>query len=217
MEQRTITVRASGKASGKPDLLHLPLTLTAKDMEYERAAALAASRYDALKEALLAAGLGASSITTANYSVDTSYESERDDEGNYKTRFDGYVCTHQLKLEFDLDMALLGRVLQGVAQSAADPSYSIRFGVKDAEALVASALIAAQKSARLRAEALAAASGASLGELISIDHTAADANAFSQTSASYTMRAYKADAAAVELNPDDVTLCETAAFVWSIK
>lgn len=213
MEQRTIAVRAVGKAAVRPDTIFIPITLTAEDSAYQKTTALADERYGALKEALSACGFAADALKSIGFSVDTRYESESDG-GVYRQRLVGYTCTHNLQFEFALDMAVLRRVTEALSGSAAEPSYSIRFTVKDREAPTRAALSDAAKNARARAEALAAAAGVSLGVMIRIDHACGEAAFFSETQMDVPAAARKAYAA--EIVPDDVNVTESAAFVWEI-
>lgn len=215
MEQRTITVKAAGKASGRPDRIVIPMTLAAGDRGYQKTMALAAEKHEALKSALGACGFAADEVKTAELKVDTRYESEPDGNGMGRQRITGYVCTYRLQVEFDLDMTRLGRVMEALSGSAAQASYSMRFTVKDTCALMKAALCDAAKNARVKAEALAAASGAALGELVRIDHTHTGGDHFSETQMAVSGMARKAYVAE-DITPDDVNITESAAFVWEL-
>ncbi len=218
MESRTITIKGVGKAKSRPDLIVIPITLNAKDFDYQKTMKKADEQHDALKAALGKCGVAPEEIKTANFSMDASYTGEHDRDGNYRQRFDGYVCTHQLSIQFGLDMERLGEVLAALAACSAEPSVSVRFTLKDPDALMREALECAVKNARAKAEILAAASGAALGELIRIDHSWAEVSFFSNTE---MHRAMSSDmllsSARMDIVPDDVDITDSVAFVWALE
>lgn len=213
---RTMIVRGLGKASAKPDRILIPLTLTAKDMDYQRMMELANARYGALQAALAHCGIAPEELKTTNLNIDTSYVGEHDERGAYTQRFDGYVCTHESKVEFDLDLALLARVMDALAKSAAEPAYSIRFTVKEPEGMMRQALESAAQNARAKAEILAAASRVELGELVRVDYDFTDASFFSPTQVNRAAKLMHAESTAPDVAPEDVHVSQTVSFMWEI-
>ncbi len=212
--ERTMTVKGIGRAAAKPDCILIPLTLSAKDIDYEKAMETAAAQHAVLGAAL--AGCGIEDVKTADFTIDTSYVGEHDERGNYRERFDGYVCTHRLNVEFDLSMEKLARVMGAIGKSAAEPAYSIRFTVKDARAVAQAALESAARDARAKAQFLAAASGVALGELVRVDYRGAEAALFSPTQVNRAMKA-AADVESMDIAPEDVRVVEEVSFVWEIE
>ena len=116
----------------------------------------------------------------------------KDEKGDYKSVFAGYDCVHRLKVEFDFDTKRLARALSEISKCIAKPEISIDFTVKDPTAVSEELLKAAVKNARAKAEILCGASGAKLGEPVTIDYNWGELHLYSETD--YDGRCYMASA-----------------------
>lgn len=214
---RTITINGFGKLTLKPDQTAISLTLKTVDKGYDNAVGTAAAHLEQLRAALADVGFARNDLKTADFSIGTEYENERDTKGNYKRVFVGYRVTHRLKLEFDFDSTRLSETLAAVSACIAEPELDIQFTVKDKDAVSAALLESACADARAKAEILAAASGVTLGGLISIEYNRSDPNLISPTRyGTESACMMKAAAPGIEIVPDDITVCDSAAFVWEI-
>lgn len=221
---RTITVKGIGKASARPDLTVLTMTLESKDMNYDKAMEAAAVNIEKLKEALGEAGFEKSLLKTSNFNVCTNYESVHDGHGNYKSVFDGYVVRHNLKLEFDFETESLSKALAAISKCLSDPQLNISFTVKDNSAINEEVLRSASENARKKAEILCSASNVKLGALLNIDYNWKEQGLYSNTR--YNMTALAAvnsmdmapmRAKGVDIEPEDISVSDTVAFVWEIQ
>lgn len=216
---KTITVKGVGSVSVKPDLIVISMNLETKNKDYEKTMDYAAQRIDLLNDALEEIGFEKKSVKTTDFHVRTQYESVKDKDGTYKRVFDGYVCAHSLKVEFDFDTKRLAKVLSAIAACFASPELSVAFTVKDSSAVSEELLKSAAKNAVKKAETLCQASGAKLGELISIDYSWGEINVYSDTGYGVERSCMmKADACLsdIDIEPDDVKVRDTVTFVWEI-
>ena len=215
---RFITVKGVGKYSSKPDVIILTLSLTAQKMKYEDSMGLAQTQITQLREAFLPLGFEKEDLKTANFSVNTCYESYRDKNDNYCKRFTGYSVSHSLKLEFALDSKLLAKVLGAVADSMSKPEIRIKFAIKDRDAVCAALLEDAAKNAREKAEILTRASGVKLGKLASIDYNWGEISLLSRTEYELPNRCMECSSdAGIDIEPDDVDVRDTVTLVWEIE
>ncbi len=214
---RTITVKGTGRVSLPPDQIIIPLVLEASDPEYGAAMEKGGELLDTVRGALAPLGFAKEEIRTTNFNVSTNYESYQDENGRWQQRFAGYICSHHLKLTFDMDTERLSAVAQALAESNAHPQFHIRFTVKEPEAVRSALLEDAARNARAKAETLCRAAGVALGEVQRIDYSWGDLSLDSPTnfvlaeSAAMGKRAVAADIA-----PEDVTVQDNATFVWEI-
>ncbi|MCC5892224.1 SIMPL domain-containing protein [Exiguobacterium sp.] len=215
--ERTITVKGTGKVSVKPDLIVLRMDVTSRAVRYEETMNEAATAITRLQKAIEKADFEKSALKTTDFSIDTDYESYRDEEGNYKSRFRGYVCNQNTKLEFPLDTKRLSRVIENISNSLAEPKLSIHFTIKDADAVQDELLASAAENARHRAELLAKGAGATLGELLRIDYTWGELHIFSPTRLTFSDNILYSEERMPELEPDEIDLSDNATFVWEIK
>lgn len=214
---RTITVKGIGAVSVKPDLIVLRLSMETAEYEYDAAMKAAAEKIDFLNKALEAAGFEKKSAKTADFRVRADYERLNDGKGNYTSVFMGYKCRHELKIEFDFDTKRLAKALSEISKCIAKPEISIDFTVKDSSAVSGELLKAAAKNAREKAEILCAASGAKLGELLSIDYNWGELHLYSATDYDVEGKCMMLGAADdMDIEPEEIKARDTATFAWEI-
>ena len=214
---RTITVKGIGAVSVKPDLIVLRLSMETAEYEYDAAMKAAAEKIDFLNKALEAAGFEKKSAKTADFRVRADYDRLNDGKGNYTSVFMGYKCRHELKIEFDFDTKRLAKALSEISECIAKPEISIDFTVKDSSAVSGELLKAAVKNAREKAEILCAASGAKLGELLSIDYNWGELHLYSATDYDVEGKCMMPGAADdMDIEPEEIKARDTATFAWEI-
>lgn len=217
MMNRTITVKGIGKASAKPDLIILHMTLRVIDPVYEQSMEHMASSMNHLQRAVGQAGFAKEQLKTTSFEIDVEYENERDSLGNYTRVFKGYSCTHGLKLEFDLDITRLAGLFGHLAACTAKPEYSIAFAVKDRSTIGSDVLKTAVKDASTKAAILAEASGARLGQLLSIDYSWTELRFESDTRlGDQHLVCCDTMMPMVDIEPEDVRVKDTVTFVWEL-
>ena len=217
---RTITVKGMGNVKTAPDYVVVSMNLEAQGMEYEETMEQAAQQIDYLNTSLEAVGFEKKSVKTTNFNVRTAYESVKDQNGNYKSIFNGYVCSHRLKVEFDFDTKRLAQTLSAISKSLAKPELSIAFTVKDPSAINKELLRSATINAREKAEVLCEASDVELGDLLTIDYNWGELNIVSRTDYMLEERVMAMPMRAMadmDIQPDDIDVSDTATFVWEIK
>ena len=218
---RTITVKGVGNVSAKPYYISISMTVESVENDYDKAMDGAARRIENLKAAAVSVGYEKEALKTISFNVETRYENVRDRQGNYKREFAGYACVYRLKFAFDFDSKQLAKVISAIANSGANPELSIAFTVKNPAKVSEELLESAAQNARAKAEILCKATGAELGQLISIDYNWGELNIVSRTS--YEMEDCLMPLAAMdkccapEIEPDDINVSDTVAFTWEIK
>ena len=217
---RTITVKGMGRVTTSPDYVVISMSLMAQDNDYEETMKLAAKKIEYLNASLEEIGFEKKSVKTTNFNVRTDYERVKDRNGNYKSVFNGYICSHRLKVEFDFDTKRLAQTLYAISKCLAEPELSISFTVKDPSAVNKELLKSATINAKEKAQILCEASGVELGQLLSIDYNWGELNIVSHTDYMLEekfMAMPVGGLADIEIEPDDIDVSDTATFVWEIK
>lgn len=217
---RTITVKGMGRVTTAPDYVVISMSLEAHEMDYEETMKLAAKNIELLNLSLEEIGFEKKSVKTTTFNVRTDYETVRDKKGDYTRVFNGYICSHRLKVEFDFDTKRLGQTLYAISCCLAHPELSIAFTVKDPSAVNKELLKSATGNAREKAEILCEASGVELGELLTIDYNWGELNVISHTDymlEEKCMAMPVGSLADMDIEPDDIDVSDTATFVWEIK
>ena len=218
--QRTITVKGIGNVSAAPDYVVISMSLEAQSMNYDETLELAAKKIEYLNSSLVEIGFEKKSVKTTNFNVRTDYDRVKDNNGNYKSIFSGYICNHRLKVEFDFDTRRLAQTLYAISKCLASPELSISFTVKDPTAVNSELLRSATINAKEKARILCEASGVELGELLSIDYNWGELNIVSHTDYMLEEKCLampSSSLADIDIEPDDIDVRDTATFIWEIK
>lgn len=217
---RSITVKGIGKLSLKPDQTVISLTLRSFDKIYDKSMDDAAEHLDRLRAALVGVGFAKDDLKTEDFNVGTEYESRQDRNCSYKRVFVGYVVTHSLRIKFDFDTRLLSKSLGAITACFAEPELSVRFTVKDKDAVSTALLESACVNAKAKAEILARASSVTLGSLVSIDYSWGELHLYSPTHYEIEERCIPMPCAAdhdIKIEPDDIDVSDSVTFVWEIE
>ncbi|MEA5050475.1 MAG: SIMPL domain-containing protein [Oscillospiraceae bacterium] len=217
MMERTITVRGTAAASVKPDLAELSLYLESEARTYEAASEKAAQDEKLLRQAAADAGLDADALRTESYNVSVHSEQRRAADGTTRSVFVGYVCSHALVLKFGLGDGCLQRVLDALASCKAKPRFDIAFTAADEQTAGLQLLAAACADAKRRAQTLASASDAKLGQLLHIEYDGGAPVFRSMSRMNADGAVLMARAAAPKLSPQDISLEDGALFTWALE
>lgn len=217
---RTITVKGVGNVSAKPDYITVSMSIESINESYDNALMEAGKRIELLQSAAVDAGYEKDAVKTTRFNVMTRYESKKDRQGNYRQEFIGYACKYDLKLSFDFDSKQLARVISAIAKSGGRPELGIAFTVRNPAKVSEALLKSATENARAKAEILCQASGAQLGQLLTIDYNWGELNVMSRTRYDIDELVQPCIAMGVdyapEIEPDDIDVSDTVAFVWAI-
>ena len=217
MNERTITVKGIGSAKAKPDLIVITMNLTAAMPDYNKAMELANMELESIREALVSAGHDKQDLKTTNFNVSIENESYKDAAGNWRSKFIGYSCSHELKLEFDFDMKQLGKTLGAIAASKTNPTFQIAFSVKDKNAVQTDLLKSAVSNATAKAETLTQAMGVKLGDVQHIDYNWGELHLYSNTRFNDSAIMAANESAEMQIEPEDVEAADTVTITWSLE
>lgn len=159
-----VTVTGTARVEGVPDTLRLDIGVNAVEDSVDAALAKANEASAALLKTLQDNGVEERDIATTQISIQPQY----DYSGNTQ-RITGYQVTQAVRATLrDVDAA--GEVIGKAAASGGDSTIinGISFDLEDNEDLLKDARKRAVEDARAKAEEYAAASGRSLGDVVSI-------------------------------------------------
>lgn len=158
----TITVTGSGKVVGTPDELTIEIGVSTKAPS--AAAALDENNLLAgrLEAVFRHAGVPTKDLQTSNLDLNPAYDSSG--------AIDGYSVDDDLSVTMP-DLAHAGAVIDAAAHAVGNDVTinGISFGISDQSALLTAARAAAMRDASAQAHELAAAAGAELGGIVTVD------------------------------------------------
>lgn len=202
---RLITVYASGYADAEPDRATISAGVAA---EAETAAAALSANTELMQKVIAGlkeSGIDAKDIQTRNFNVEPRYTNPRDGTPT----IDGYRVSNQVTLVVR-DLKALGGLLDKLVSLGANQVNGLAFEVSKAETLKDEARKEAVANARRRAELLAAAAGADLGEVVTITEEMSYGGPRPMA-----MRAARADAVPIEAGTE--TLEARVTVTWALK
>ena len=214
---RVIRITGTGNIKVKPDMTRVTMTISDMDKQYEKALAISAQKSESLRKIVSELGFSASDLKTVSFDVKVENTSYRDRNDNWRERFAGYRVNHCLKIEFESDNALLGKLLGAVAGCMAKPQFNISFFVRDAEGAKNLLLGNAIKDAKQKATVLAGASGVVLKEIQSIDYSWGELHFESRPQMMGTASEETYGDLMMDIEPDFIDATDNVTVVWAIE
>ncbi|MCS7316122.1 MAG: SIMPL domain-containing protein [Bryobacterales bacterium] len=159
-------IRASADAvvQARPDQAQIELGVISQAPTAQAAAAQNAAQLEAVLARLRKLLAGRGDIQTSGYSLTPNYRYPKDG----KPEIAGYTASNIVEVRTQ-DLKLVGPVIDAATQAGANTIHSLRFTLRDDEALRLEALRQATRRAHARAEAMAAASGLKPVRIVSIE------------------------------------------------
>ena len=162
-QPRTITVVGEGVVNIKPDIAQVNIGVDVVEPNVQEANAGASQIIDAVKSALMEAGVAAQDMQTSGLSIwiERPYTDGQPGEQAF------YHVSNQVNVTLrDLDQ--VGALLNKAIEAGANTMYGVTFTVADSGQVEAEARDEAMADARAKAEALADLAGLQLGDIVSV-------------------------------------------------
>lgn len=225
MMENTITIKGVAKVTAKPDWVIMSLSVEGEAKIYLEAVDKVNEKISKLTHNLGLVGLEKESVKTTRYNVIPKYNFYNDRKGIAQRDFKGYLCKHNVDIEFDYDSEMVGKVLGAVESGFANPQLNISFTLKDKDALGDMLLEKVTKNAKRRAEIVCKAADVKLGKLLNVNYNWNEINvysksAFDQGNTTGVLFAPTATNEALapktDIQPEDISVSDSATFVWEI-
>ena len=214
---RVIRITGTGNIKVKPDMTRVTMTISDIDKQYEKALTVSAQNSESLRKIVSELGFSASDLKTVSFDVKVENTSYRDRNDNWRERFAGYRVNHCLKIEFESDNTVLGKLLGAVAGCNAKPQINISFFVKDTEGAKNMLLGNAIRDAKQKASVLAEASGVVLKEIQSIDYSWGEFRFESRPEMIGMEPEGVLEDLRMDIEPDDIDATDNVTVVWAIE
>ena len=163
---RTISVSASGVASGPPDIAVVRLGVETRNDNVKRAINEAADRTQAIVASLESNGVAATDIQTVNYNL--GFVQNQRPSNNTAGTASGYYRVSDVAKVTVRALDRLGTILDGALGAGANSVQGISFELSDSTSLEQKARAAAFDAARAKAEQLAKLAGVTLGPVLTV-------------------------------------------------
>lgn len=201
---RTVTVTGSATIRSAPDEAVVTLGVETQAPTAQEVMQQNAAKMTDVIRALLDLGIGQDAIATTGINLWPNYT----DSGRVIV---SYTAQNQVSVTIR-DMERIGRVIDTAVEAGANLTSGVMFQLSDENQGRDTALEAAMADARHKAEVLAAAGDASLGQVISIQETS---SGFPPPVFDYRMAA--AEAAVTPVSPPTLETQVTVTVVWALS
>lgn len=217
--EKTIKVTGKGKLSVKPDRIHLFMTLQETKKTYEEALENSSMQAEQLAACFSKLGFDKKALKTTSFRVNAKNETYKHD-GAWRHRMIGYEFLQEMKLEFDFDNELLGKVLYALAHCSVSPRLRIDYTVKDIEAAKNELLAKAVSDSRAKAAVLTQAANVQLGDLLNINYSWEEmeikCSPVAVCGGAELMRGGLEEGYTMNIEPDNIDITDTVTVVWEI-
>jgi uncharacterized protein YggE len=204
---RQVTVVGRGEVKGRPDTATVQIGVETEAANAQEALAQNTAQAQALQQKLEELGIAKEDIQTSNFNIYPTY-------GQDGRQITGYHVSNSVSVKIrNLDQA--GTLLDQVVQAGANSVSGISFSVADPDELLKQARTQAIADAKVRAQELASAGGASVGDVLVISE-----NVGAQPPIPLPMlaRAEMAqDAAAVPVQPGEQTFSVDVQVTFALR
>lgn len=156
-----------GEIQTTPDRATIFVGVQSRAATAAAAASENARRQKAVIDTLKALGLSSDQITTINYNVSPDYSQPAPGSTNYTPKIIGYTVTNTVRAEARR-IDDVGKLIDASLAKGANEISGLQFTSSKADSVRRVALAQAVANARADAEALAKASGGTLGQLIEV-------------------------------------------------
>lgn len=221
--KKIIRVTGKGQISVPPDRICLTFTLEDRWDTYQEAVKASKESVEELRKIFKKLEFDEKELKTISYGIDSAYENEKNKDGEWKRVFKGYEYSHILKIEFDLDHELLGKILSKVSKCECHPEFKIAYTIKDKESVKNELLKKAVNDSKVKAEVLAKAAVMKLNDLVSIDYSWGEID-FSVSPYEKLLDCMQLnseeedeDMADMRIEPDDIKASDTVTIVWKLS
>jgi uncharacterized protein YggE len=162
-----IIVTAEGKRTVAPDRASVFLSILNRGRTPTAAGAENARIATAIRNAVQAVGIDRAQISTLNYNVTPDVDIIQGPQGRETRRDSAYIAMNTVRVEIR-NIDLVSRVIDTALTAGATNVASVSYWLSDPSRPRRDATVDAVRQARENAEAIAAAAGGSLGDLIEL-------------------------------------------------
>jgi uncharacterized protein len=209
----SISVTGTGTANGIPDVAYITIGVSVIDPDVGQAVEANNTRMQAVKQALLDAGIDEKDLQTTGFSVwpEDIYDKQSGTPTGERT----YHVDNMLNVKVR-DMGRAGEMIDLALGAGANSVYGLSFGVDDTKALDSEARIKAIEDARAKAQEIADALGVKLGEAIMVSEGGAG-SVIPYYPPMAADGAVASGAGAPPISPGELTVTQSLSIVFAIE
>jgi hypothetical protein len=166
-QPNTVQAQGSAVATAKPDQVRVDIGVVSQAGTAQQAASDNARQFGSVLAEIKNALGDKGEVQTISYGISPNYKYARDGGSPTVT---GYTATNVVRVTIN-DVERAGKIVDAASKIGANSVRGIEFGMRDEQALRASALAQATRNARVSAEAMATALGKKVVQVLRVEDT----------------------------------------------
>ena len=223
---RELKVTGKGKVVAVPDQIVLNIDLNGTEKDYKKAYKQMEMATKEARDLFQGLSFEVKDLKTKKCEVEVSNERKYVEKtGTWEFVFKGYKFVHKMRITFDKDNKLLGKVLYGLSKCESRPEVNISYTVKDVKSTKNTLLKNAIADSKAKAAVLAEAAGVTLGDILKIDYSWGEINLSTPVLDSFldVMRlsddsdCFEDEALDMDIEPEDINITDTVTVIWEIQ
>lgn len=217
-EKSIIKVTGESVVVTSPDTVRLNIYLSEVKPTYDETYQAFLKTFGYVQDKLRTKGVKKEQIKTVNFNIDSFYENERKENGNYIRKFVGYRYNHSIFIDLSINDKKIGEIL-GVFDGLKmkDMGISLEYKLKDESSIKDKAMAEAFNDANKKAKLLAKTGNFSLGKIVEINYNSKGSNVKTIPLIEKGMANMVKASADLGLQPDDLVYKDTVTIIWKIK
>jgi uncharacterized protein YggE len=217
--KNSVTVQGTSTIKAMPDLVSVYITIQTNGSTSAEATSANTDIYDNLIEEMIIAGFEESDVKTESFSV---YQNTYWDEKDGRSKTDGYIANHYLKVELPSEkMNKVSAVVNAAVNAEAGISYiNFELSQESQNEYKAQALKQASEDAMIKADSIASGFDKEVGKLLSVqtsDFGYYPWNVYTASGGAYREDAAMAKETAMNIQPGEEEISASITATFQIK
>lgn len=210
---RTVTVTAEGKTTATPDLAELSFSVVTQGSDPQTLSTKNNTQINSVMEFLSKQGIATSDIQTVSYDLEPNYQYDKN--GGNPT-ISGYTLTQGVQVKIH-DLTKTASVIGGLSPLGVNQISGVTFTFADQDSFVAPARAQAMEKALAKAKEMAAASGASLGSVVTMSENSVIPTYSTYKAASYSMALSSVTASTPTIQAGSQDITDDVTVTYSLR
>lgn len=218
MSNGTIKVMGKGSIHVVPDVTRLEVSIDSVFTAYDAAYKQARENAQWMGQILEYNNLNKKLAKTIRFDISDHLIDEYDDDDHYIGKIkDGFDLTQRFKIDLEMDNVLLNKIVRGVGKFIKGAQINIGYTVKDPRPHQLKMIERAVKDAVEKANIMANAANAKLGDVSSITYGDGNVSVYSQARSIHSNEeAMACDSNSLDVEPDDLVMSDTVDVVFQL-
>lgn len=212
--EKVIKVLGRGKAKFEADKTDIRVTFSDREDEYNQCVSRLIKDTYVVKKVLTNLGFDKNELKTKKFNVRPVYESEKQENGRYRSILIGYAYNQEIKFSFPVSNERLTEVCNALENLQMDVETDISYSIYDVDKAKDAAICDAIKDANKKAELIARNAELEIDSILNIEY-GPKVDDYDYDCFSTGMRS--CDLGVLDINPEEITTKDYVTITYKLK